>query len=122
MGQMGLGVDIEEVSRFKSLIRNRKFLKRIFTPAEIAYCLSKKNRAQHFAVRFAAKEAVWKALSILPPKQKSGLRHTDIGVKNDQRGKPQITFPKSLVRLQKKVEVSLSHTRSACVAVALIKP
>lgn len=118
----GLGVDIEEVDRFKSLIRNRRFLTRIFTSGEIAYCNSKKNKAQHFAVRFAAKEAVWKAMSHRLRKEDAVLRHRDIGIKNDRHGKPQITFPRAFSGLQKKVEVSLSHTRSFCVAVALIRP
>lgn len=118
---IGIGIDIEDVARFKSLIRDRRFLKRIFTDREIDYCSGKKNSAQHFAVRFAAKEAVWKALNHVIRHQKPGLRHVDIGIKNDLHGKPQITLPKKFSRIEKKLEVSLSHTRTACVAVALFK-
>lgn len=117
---MSLGVDIEEVGRFQSLIRNKRFLKRVFTPKEVSYCSSKVNRAQHFAVRFAAKEAVWKALSDIIVRAKPGVRHRDIGIENEANGKPRVTLPKSLARWKKKVVVSLSHTRQYAVAVAIV--
>ena len=63
MRKVSCGVDIIEVERIAKLIRrNRTFVKRVFTEREIAYCGKKKFKWEHFAVRFAAKEAVWKAL------------------------------------------------------------
>jgi len=59
---MQIGIDIVEVSRIAKLIKSKQFLKRVFTAQEISYCSAKKNKAQHFAVRFAAKEAVVKVL------------------------------------------------------------
>lgn len=116
-----IGIDIEEVSRFKSLIRNRRFLKRVFTPQEIAYCSSKANKTQHFAVRFAAKEAIWKALSDTLRKKRSRLSHRDIGIKNEASGRPTAVLPKSLARIAKKISISLSHSRLQVVAVAVLK-
>lgn len=57
-----VGVDIEENSRFEDKISDESFLKRVFTEAEIDYCLSKVKASEHFAARFCAKEAVIKAL------------------------------------------------------------
>lgn len=61
--QFAVGVDIEENSRFVDKVSDKNFLQRIFTQAEIDYCLSKVNVHEHLAVRFCAKEAVVKALS-----------------------------------------------------------
>jgi holo-[acyl-carrier protein] synthase len=116
----GLGVDIEEVKRFVPLIRNKKFLSRVFTKEEIAYCMAKKNRAQHFAVRFAAKEAVWKAISEPMARFKKGIGHKDIGVRNSKKGKPAVVLPAHLSRWQKKISISLSHTNAYAVAVAMV--
>jgi len=108
---MKIGVDIVEVGRIKKLVKNSQFLAKVYTPEEIAYCRAKKNCAQHFAVRFAAKEAVWKALG----ENGTALKH--IGVVNMPGGKPHI-----LIRgkRQKSIDVSLSHTDNYAVAVALI--
>ena len=52
---LSVGTDIVDVARIKKMIRNKRFLDRIFTKEEIEYCKDKKNSAQHFAVRFSAK-------------------------------------------------------------------
>jgi holo-[acyl-carrier protein] synthase len=116
-----LGVDIEEVKRFQGLLRNRRFLNRVFSPGEIAYCNKKKNRAQHFAVRFAAKEAVWKALSDVIRQCRRPVGHRDISIKNTLSGKPEVILPKALSSYSKRVQVSLSHTKSYAVAMALVR-
>lgn len=116
-----LGVDIEEVGRFNALIRNRRFLKRVFTDQEIAYCRAKKNRAQHFAVRFAAKEAIWKALSPIIHRSKATIGHRDIGVRNDADGRPAAVLPASLARWRKRISITLSHTKQYAVAVAAVQ-
>lgn len=116
-----LGVDIEEVGRFTTLIRNTRFLKRVFTPQEIAYCRARKNRAQHFAVRFAAKEAIWKALSPIIRRTKATIGHRDIGVKNDADGRPVAILPKALARWRSRISITLSHTRQYAVAVAAVQ-
>ena len=120
LAPLSLGVDIEEVARFRRLIRNPRFMRRVFTADEVAYCNAKKNRAQHFAVRFAAKEAIWKALSPAIKKSGSAVGHRDIGVRNDAAGKPDVVLPRSLARFRRRVTLSLSHTDAYAVAVALV--
>lgn len=109
---MKVGIDIVEVKRIARLIRSAIFLKRVYTEDEIRYCMAKKNRAQHFAVRFATKEAVWKALG-----QKK-LALAGIGVKNRPDGKPEVIVNG---RAKKNIDVSLSHTDDYAVAVAVVK-
>lgn len=118
---MNIGIDIEEVARFQKLVRNKRFLEKVFTEQEIRYCKSKKNPSQHFAVRFSAKEAAWKALSEFLHKTKKKLSHRDIGVKNNMTGKPEITLPREFLKISKKLALSLSHTRTHVVAVAVMK-
>ena len=121
MTGIGLGVDIEQVGRFRVLCRNRRFLRRVFSDAEVAYCLSRKNRAQHFAVRFAAKEAVWKALSDVIRRTKCGISHKDVWVRNLSSGKPEVVLPRPLARWARRIEISLSHTDDYAVAVAVVR-
>jgi len=110
------GVDIIEIRRIKKIIlTNKKFLEKVYTPTEIVYCNSKKNKWQHFAVRFAAKEAVWKALG------KKDIWHRDISVKNTKDGKPEVVLSKKYKNLEKKISLSLSHTEDYAVAVAVFE-
>ncbi len=109
---MKVGIDIVEVKRIGRLIKNKRFLERVFTPQERAYCMKKKNRAQHFAVRFATKEAVWKALGL----DTLALQH--IGVKNRPDGKPEVTIRGKRAQ---GIDISLSHTDEYAVAVAIAK-
>ncbi|MDR1928694.1 MAG: holo-ACP synthase [Endomicrobium sp.] len=111
---MNIGIDIEEVKRFNKYIRNIRYLKRIFTKEEILYSLSKKKSAQHLAVRFAAKEAVWKALGTVKNKK---LTNTFISIQNTKIGKPQVYIKN---KKYKNIDVSLSHTNKYVVAVAIV--
>jgi holo-[acyl-carrier protein] synthase len=112
---MDVGVDIVEIHRIAKQIHNPRFLKRVFTSQEVAYCRARKNAAQHFAVRFAAKEAVWKAVG------ERKLLHRDIQVRNRPNGKPEVVFPKRFSKLAKCVSISLSHGRDYAVAMALFR-
>ena len=114
---MEIGIDIEKVSRINKLIKNKRFLKKIFSEEEINYCMSRKNAAQHFSVRFAAKEAVWKALSSV---KKGSLTHKDISIKNNPAGKPVVILPAIMKKLQKNICVSLSHTDEYAAAIAIL--
>lgn len=108
---MELGVDIVEISRVRDLARrNPRFLARVFSASEIAYCRAKKNPWPHFAVRFAAKEAVYKALG------KAEIPLTAISVKRDGRGKPSVHIGGKLAR---KLKLSLTHGRDHAVAFAV---
>ncbi len=64
MAVRGIGVDIVRIGRMRDVIArwDERFLRRVFTPGEIAYCQSRRDPVQHFAARFAAKEAGLKAL------------------------------------------------------------
>ncbi len=115
MPPISLGVDIVEVPRISRLIRQPRFLARVFTPVEISYCRGKRNAAQHFAVRFAAKEAVYKALG------RAGVPHKHIWIEKLSNGKPVIRLGGALKRLERKVSVSLSHTAEYAVAMALFQ-
>ena len=108
---IGLGLDIVEIHRIEALARrNPRFLKRIFSPEEIAYCGGKRNRWQHFAVRFAAKEAVWKALG------NGALALKDISVSKGADGKPGVVLRG---RPARDIQLSLSHSDRYAAAVAL---
>ena len=84
---VGLGIDIAEIDRVEAAIQRhgQAFLKRIFTPAEIAYCERHRNRFERFAGRFAAKEAAMKALGT---GWRRGIRWVDIEVVRQPSGKP----------------------------------
>jgi holo-[acyl-carrier protein] synthase len=112
---MDVGIDIVEIDRIAKTVRNPRFLKRVFTAQEVAYCRSRKNSAQHFAVRFAAKEAVWKAVG--EPK----LLHRDIQVRNRANGKPEVIFPRRFAKLARRISISLSHGREYAVAIAIFQ-
>lgn len=109
---IGMGVDIVDVSRIEAIIFrwHERFLKRIFTDTEIRYCNNKKNPAQRFATRFAAKEAFIKALY---PKYQEGVRFQDIEIDQDA-GRPVINLYGRVQQAAdecgvKKIHVMLSH-------------
>ena len=108
----GLGIDIVEIDRIHKLaLKNRSFLTRIFTSEEIRYCSRKKKKWQHFAVRFAAKEAVWKALG-------AGFSIKNIFIRNDSQGKPEVHFTGKR-NGRPRILVSLTHSDRYAAAVAL---
>ncbi len=107
-----LGIDIVEIKRIARLAkRNARFLARVFSPEEIRYCRDKKKKWQHFAVRFAAKEAVWKALG------RPGLNLRDISIARAASGRPGIMLEG---RPSPHIQISLTHTEDYAVAVALL--
>lgn len=110
-----IGIDLVEIKRIEKLLKNSSFIKRVFSKEEINYCEKKAQKAQHYAARFAAKEAVYKAFS-----GKYSIALKNIVVKNLQNGKPEILI-KHMPKNKIKVEVSLSHTENYAVAVAIIK-
>jgi len=114
---MRVGIDIVEVKRINRVIKNKRFLERVYTPSEIKYCEVRRNRAQHYAVRFATKEAVWKALE-KHTFGKHTISHRDIGVNNLPSGRPEVTI---CGKKQKNMDISLSHTDNYAVAVVVIR-
>jgi holo-[acyl-carrier protein] synthase len=117
----GLGIDIEEVARFAVLLQRwgRSFTEKIFSAGEIAYCEAKHSPQQHFAARFAAKEAFAKALGT---GWRGQFAWKDVEIVNDEQGKPALRFHDTLSRhmSDRRVEVSLSHTKQYVAAVVLI--
>jgi len=109
----GIGIDITEVARIRRLYRkNPSFLKRFFTPEEIAYCLKGKNTCERIAARFAAKEAVIKALD------KRDLPLKAISVSKAETGRPEVKLKDAGLRGMT-VMVSLSHTANYACASAI---
>ena len=118
----GIGVDIIEIERIRRSINDsgERFLQKIFTPKEIAYCSGKADKFQHFAARFAAKEAVSKALAT---GWSGDFLWKDVEVMNEASGAPRVTLHGRLrERLSSAmVLVSLSHSDTHVVAMALIQ-
>lgn len=110
--KINIGVDIEKIDKFAKHVRNKKHLERIFSIEEISYSISRKKHLQHLAARFAAKEAIWKALS----SKKKKVVITDISIKNDKFGKPCVYIKN---KRYKKINISLSHTDKYVVAFAI---
>jgi holo-[acyl-carrier protein] synthase len=111
----GLGTDIIEIARIEAAMdRSRAFSQRLFTEAEAAYCSARGKPAQHFAGRFAAKEAVIKALGRAVPWR-------EIEILNDERGKPICTLHGKAAEIAagRRVLVSISHCESYSTAVAV---
>ena len=94
------------------------FLNRVFTENEIKYCESKKKQKyQHYAARFAGKEAVFKAISPIL-KNKFSIDWTDVEILNDKQGRPYVTFYKEELK-NINVDLSLSHIKDYAVATAV---
>ncbi|MFA5060277.1 MAG: holo-ACP synthase [Candidatus Omnitrophota bacterium] len=112
---LGTGIDIIEIDRVEAAIKRwgDSFLRYIFTDDEIAYAKKHKYPTQHFAARFAAKEAVLKAIG-----DNSVLHWKDIQITNDKNGKPVCRYNKK--SFKKKILISLSHTKNYAVASAII--
>ncbi len=120
MPLLGTGIDIVEVERIERLLERQgdKFLDRVFTRGEVKYCMAKARPAIHLAARFAAKEAVSKALGTGFSR---GVRMRDIEVVASGKGSPRVKLHGAAAgRLEKlgagDVLISFSHTREHAVA------
>jgi len=111
---VGIGTDMTEVSRMAEMVDRHgdRFLKRIFTDEELVYSLDKPRQAEHLAVRFAAKEAVLKAIKTgVGP----GTSLHEVEVLRGDKGEPEIrlhgrTAKVAAAKGVKKIHVSLTHT------------
>ena len=108
---MEIGVDCIEIQRFQELENDLKVLSNIFTRDEIEYCKNKKNVCQHYASRFAGKEAVIKAMSPygvrLVPKQ--------VEITNNLLGIPCVNLPDEY-KERFNVKISFSHSETLALA------
>ena len=115
------GTDIIEIERIKKSIERigRPFINRIFTPNEIRYCESKNNvKYQHYAARFAAKEAIFKAISkALGDKFSIGWKNAEIV--NDENGRPNVKFIDINIEGLKEIDITISHCKTYATATVI---
>lgn len=120
--QINCGTDIIEIGRIQESIEELgdKFIERVFTTKEIEYCESKRSaKYQHYAARFAAKEAAFKAVSrLLNDKYSIGWKNIEIS--NDENGRPHIDFIDMDIPQIKDVDISISHCKDYAVANVVI--
>lgn len=117
---LGIGTDIIAVARIRRLLDrySDRFLNRIYTPAEQAYCFQRKDPTPHLSGRFAAKEAIVKALGT---GFRNGLDWTDIEIVNDEQGKPCVRMTEKLTPLYRStgLHISISHCKEYATATAI---
>jgi holo-[acyl-carrier protein] synthase len=119
----GIGIDIVRVQRIQDAVEKwgEKFLLRVYTNDEIAYCYKRKNPYHSLAARFAAKEAFIKAISSEIP-----LSFSDVEISNSDTGKPLLKLKGTLddfvqTKLIKKIYLSLSHEQEYAVACVVLE-
>ena len=112
---LGIGTDIIEIDRIQKAIQRwgDGFLSHVFNEEEIEYAQKYKFSAPHFAGRFAAKEAIYKAIG-----NNKNLSWKDIKILNDPNGKPYCVL--SDRKFVNKILISISHTRNYAVASAIV--
>jgi holo-[acyl-carrier protein] synthase len=120
---IGIGTDITECLRIARMIERHGelFIGRVFTPEEIKYCQSRKQATQHYAGRWAAKEAIMKALGT---GWRKGISWRDIEVRNEPGGRPTVAVRGGVKDVVEQlgiaeIQVSISHCRSHATATAI---
>jgi holo-[acyl-carrier protein] synthase len=122
---VGTGIDVVEIERIAHSIERygARFLERIFTAGEIAYCHRRKNSAESFAARFAAKEAAAKALG-------TGIQHgvtwTELEVRRAPGERPALHFSGRALEIAerlgvKRISLSIAHGRSVAIATVILE-
>lgn len=112
------GVDIIEISRVKDSIEDLgdSFLNRVFTKKEIEYCESRgKSKYEHYAARFAVKEAVFKAISQMID-NKYLISWLDIQTTNDEQGRPKVEILTTIKKNIEDIDISISHCKEYAIA------
>ena len=118
MMKVNCGTDIIEINRIKDSIENigERFLERVYTKREIEYCESKKSQKyQHYAARFAAKEAAFKAISD-ELNDKYSVCWKDFEIVNDKVGKPILNIIGVDLKNIVSMDLSISHCKEYAVA------
>ena len=123
MDILGIGTDIVECPRIGKMIEQygELFLRRVYTEREIRYCQARKHAIEHFAGRWAAKEAILKAMGT---GWSRGIAWTDIEVRNGEAGQPQVMVcgvAKEVARERgiADILISISHCRTYATAYAM---
>ena len=116
MSNMEIGIDCIDITRFDDeKVFTKRNLTRIFTEKEIDFCQKMQYPAQHYAVRFAGKEAVQKALT----EYHIDLSLNQIEILNKKNGKPFVQIGDDKIK-NLMIKISLSHSKTTAIAVALI--
>ena len=120
---LGIGIDIIEIDRIKKSIDKYgdTFLNKVFTKMEIEYSLPKANKYQHLAARFAAKEAIAKALSY---SGEHGFNWQDIEIYNELNGMPKVRLFNKLSAMlgdDKQIHITMSHSQNYVTCFALLE-
>lgn len=120
---VGHGIDLVEIARISSLVDRHgdRFLQRCFTADELALALGRKRRDEHLAGRFAAKEAILKALGT---GWRGGIAWTDMNLRRDPAGAPRLVLSGETAIIAERLGirrwlVSLSHTQTYAIASAI---
>ena len=120
--KISCGIDIIEIQRIKDSIEKLgdKFINKVFTLKEIEYCESKgKQKYQHYAARFAAKEATFKAIS-WKLKNKYEISWKDVEVENDEEARPKLNFINMNENDMEDIDISISHCKQYAIANVVI--
>jgi holo-[acyl-carrier protein] synthase len=124
---VGLGIDVIEIHRIEETVRRygEKFLSRIFTKNERELCLSRKDAASCLAARFAAKEALYKALAAFH-NDDFLLPFHDVEISKDDSGKPFFVFHDKALQTIKTIKIenihlSITHSRIFAAAIVIIE-
>ena len=116
-----VGIDIIEIERIRKAIKRwgDKFKSKVYLPAEVKYCEGRHHPAQHFAVRFAAKEAVAKALR---SSHKVSMKWHDVEILSEKGGAPKVRLHGEAAEqfADHILSLSVSHSDESAVAVALL--
>ncbi len=122
---VGMGVDIIDVARVQASIERYgdRFLRRLYTEGEIAYCASKANKYERFAARFAAKEAALKALGT---GLSGGISWRDFEVVRERSGRPTIVFRNKALQVAERlgcrnISISITHTEQVAFAQVILE-
>ncbi len=121
---LGIGTEITECLRIARMIEQHgeQFIDRVYTPAEVRYCQGRPQSTQHFAARFAAKQAILRALGI---NSSRGAVWADVEIRRDSSGRPAVAARgaiKDLIEQQGvgEILVTLSHCRTHATAYAIV--
>ena len=120
----GVGTDIIEVARMEKMAaRGRQYLESIFTEKERDYCDRRARKSEHYAARYAAKEALLKALGT---GWRNGLAFSDIEIINDELGQPRVSLHGEVKKIFdqhqiRQTSISLSHTDEIAIAVVVLE-
>jgi len=122
---VGIGIDVEQVARVREAMERhgRRFIDRIFSPAEIAYVERKANRYERYAARFAAKEAGMKAIGT---GWRRGVRWLDFEVANLPSGRPTLRIHGAAEKIAeglgvRNIALSLTHTTEQAMAIVILE-